>query len=83
MVYFYKILIQLKEKVSNLQMISASVKWTKDVDDFLNRLFVKWQYIFGSHLESARYMKIGFNIVHFKDDKPKEILGKTSYLKYL
>ncbi|XP_025420540.1 putative ATP-dependent RNA helicase TDRD12 isoform X2 [Sipha flava] len=74
MVYFYKIFIQLKESISNLQMISASVKWTKEVDDFLNRLFVKWQYIFGSHLEAARYMKIGFHFVHFSDNKLDKLL---------
>lgn len=83
MVYFYKIFIQLKKSISNLQMISASVKWTKDVDDFLNRLFVKWQYIFGSHLEAARYMKIGFNIVHFNNSKLEKLLGKTIYFKFL
>lgn len=82
MVYFYKVLIQLKTKISNLQMISASVKWTKYVDHFLNRLFIKWQYIFGSHLEAARYMKIGFNIVHVKDNKLEKILGEISYFKY-
>lgn len=56
-------------------MISVSVKWTKNMDEFLNHLFVKWQYIFGSHLEAARYMKIGFHVVHAKGDKFRQISG--------
>jgi len=79
MIYFFKILKKLKEKTNNLQLISASVKWTKEIDEFLNLLFVKWQYIFGSHLEAARYMKIGFNVVQVKDDKPGQILSIASY----
>lgn len=74
MLYFFKILTKLKE--NNIQIISASVKWTKDVDAFLNQLFVKWQYIFGSHLEAACYMKVGFNLVQLKDDKLSTISCK-------
>lgn len=59
----------MKDKTNNIQFISASVRWTKDVDDFLKKLFVKWQYIFGSSLEAARYMKVGLNIVHSKNSK--------------
>lgn len=73
-------LMQLKEKFNNIQLISASVKWSKDMDAFLNKLFVKWQYIFGSHLEAARYRRIGFNIVQVMDDKLKNISSKISFL---
>ncbi|XP_060837177.1 putative ATP-dependent RNA helicase TDRD12 isoform X2 [Rhopalosiphum padi] len=73
--YLFKILIKLKEKEKyNIQLISASVRWNEEVDTFLNQLFLKWQYIFGSPLEAARYMKIGFNVVHVKDDKLEKIL---------
>ncbi|XP_060864055.1 putative ATP-dependent RNA helicase TDRD12 isoform X2 [Metopolophium dirhodum] len=72
---FLQILTKLKEKEGcNIQFISASVKWNKDVDTFLNRLFIKWQYIFGSPLEAARYMKINFYVVQVKDDKLEKIL---------
>jgi hypothetical protein len=78
--YLFKILIKLKEKEKyNIQLISASVKWNEEVDTFLNQLFMKWQYIFGSPLEAARYMKIGFNVVHVKDDKLEKILRKQYF----
>lgn len=79
MIYFLNILKKLKEKTSNIQLISASVKWSKEMDKFLNLLFVKWQYIFGSHLEAARYMKVGFNIVQVKENKLEQILSIMSY----
>lgn len=68
----------MTENTNNVQFISTSIKWTKDVDEFLNALFVKWQYIFGSPLEAAHYMKIGFNIVHVKNDKLEKILRKIN-----
>lgn len=75
MPHFLQILTKLKEKEEcSIQLISASVKWNKDIDTFLNKLFIKWQYIFGSPLEAARYMKIGFNVVQVKDDKLEKIL---------
>lgn len=60
-------------------MISASVKWSKEIEEFLNLLFVKWQYIFGSHLEAARYMEIGFYVVHVENNKLEKILGTVCY----
>jgi len=81
MSYFLQILTKLKEKEKcNIQFISASVKWNKDVDTFLNQLFIKWQYIFGSPLEAARYMKINFYVVQVKDDKLEKILRKKKIL---
>lgn len=71
--------MKLKENTNNIQMISASVKWTKDIETFLNQLFVKWQYIFGSHLEAAHYMKIGFSVVLGKN-KLEKVLGKYNKL---
>lgn len=83
MPHFLQILTELKKKEGcRIQLISASVKWNKDVDTFLNQLFIKWQYIFGSPLEAARYMKIEFNFVQVKDDKLEKILRKTNYHKY-
>lgn len=74
---FLQILTKLKEKEGcNIQLISASVKWNNDVDTFLNQLFIKWQYIFGSPLEAARYMKINLYVKQVKDDKLEKILGK-------
>lgn len=67
MPYFFNILKKLNEKTNKIQMISASVKWTKDMDTFFSQLFVKWQYIFGSHLEAARFQKVGFHVIHVKD----------------
>ncbi|XP_015363727.1 PREDICTED: putative ATP-dependent RNA helicase TDRD12 [Diuraphis noxia] len=87
MPHFLQILTELKKKEEKygIQLISTSVKWNKDVDIFLNQLFVKWQYIFGSPLEAARYMKIGFNLVQVKDDKLEKILeflkNNTKYLR--
>lgn len=75
MSYIVNCLLKLKEN-RNIQFISASVTWSKDIEDFLKQLFVKWQYIFGSHIEAARYMKIGLQLVHVKNDKLKELLGK-------
>lgn len=70
---------KLKEKEgSRIQLISASVKWNKAVDAFLNQLFVKWQYIFGSPLEAARFMKIRFNVVQVQADKLEIILRKQN-----
>ncbi|XP_025202131.1 putative ATP-dependent RNA helicase TDRD12 [Melanaphis sacchari] len=75
MTYFYQILMKLKAREGcSIQLISASVKWNKEVDTFLKQLFLKWQYIFGSPLEAARYTKIGFNVVQVKDDKLEKIL---------
>ncbi|CAI6372649.1 unnamed protein product [Macrosiphum euphorbiae] len=72
---FLQILTKLKEKEGcNIQLISASVKWNNDVDTFLNQLFIKWQYIFGSPLEAARYMKINLYVKPVKDDKLEKIL---------
>lgn len=71
--------MKLKKNTDNIQMISASVKWTKDIEAFLNQLFVKWQYIFGSHLEAARYMKIGFSVVLARN-KLEKVLGKYNEL---
>jgi len=83
MPHFLQILTKLKEKEGcSIQLISASVKWNKDVDTFLNKLFIKWQYIFGSHLEAARYMKVGFNVVQVKDDKLEKILRKKNSYEY-
>jgi len=81
MSYFLQILTKLKEKEGcNIQLISASVKWNNDVDTFLSWLFIKWQYIFGSPLEAARYMKINFYVVQVKDDKLEKILRKKKIL---
>lgn len=80
MAYFSQILIKLKEKEGcSIQLISASVKWNKEVDTFLNQLFLKWQYIFGSPLEAVRYMKIGFNFVQVENDKLEKILRKQFF----
>lgn len=79
MISFLTILMKLQENKKNIQMISTSVKWTKNIDTFLNKLFVKWQYIFGSHLEASRYMKIRFNVVLAKD-KLEKVLGKYNKL---
>lgn len=68
----------MEENKVKVQCIATSVRWTKEVDEFLNELFIKWQYIFGSHLEAVHYMKIGFNVVHVKDDKLEKILRNTS-----
>lgn len=75
MSYFLNCLLKFEEH-RDIQFISASVTWSKDIEDFLNQLFVKWQYIFGSHIEAARYMKIGLQLVYVKNDKLKELLGK-------
>lgn len=82
MLFCLENLIKLKESSNYIQMISVSVKWTKDIDEFLNKLFVKWQYIFGSHLEAARYRRISFNIVKVMDDKLEKISSKISYYFY-
>jgi len=84
MPYFLQILTKLrkKEEGCSIQLISTSVKWNKDVDIFLNQLFIKWQYIFGSPLEAAHYMKIGFNLVQVKDDKLEKILRKKNCYEY-
>lgn len=75
MAYFSQLLIKLGEKEGcSIQLISTSVKWNKEVDMFLNQLFLKWQYIFGSPLEAVRYMKMGFNVVQVEDDKLEKIL---------
>lgn len=77
MAYFSQLLIKLREKEGcSIQLISTSVKWNKEVDMFLNQLFLKWQYIFGSPLEAVRYMKMGFNFVQVEDDKLEKILRK-------
>lgn len=82
MAYFTQLLIKLREKKEcSIQLISASVKWNKEVDMFLNQLFLKWQYIFGSPLEAVRYMKIGFNVVQVEDNKLEKILRNQFFLK--
>lgn len=68
--------MELKNILPRIQLISASVKWTQDMDEFLKLLFHKWQYIFGCHLEAARYMKTEFYIVHLKTNKLKIISCK-------
>jgi len=82
MPHFLQILTELKKKEEgcDIQLISTSVKWNTDVDTFLNQLFIKWQYIFGSPLEAARYMKIRFNFVQVKDDKLEKILRNKKFL---
>ncbi|XP_050427955.1 putative ATP-dependent RNA helicase TDRD12 [Adelges cooleyi] len=72
MLYFFKLLSKLKEE-KPIQFVAASVKWSKHVDEYLDALFVKWQYVFGSHLEAARYMKIGFHVIPAVTDKMKKI----------
>ncbi|VVC26106.1 Hypothetical protein CINCED_3A001557 [Cinara cedri] len=67
-------LLKFKNKSNDIQFISSSVSWSKDIDNFLNQLFVKWQYIFGSHLEATRYMQIGFSLVQVQNDKLEKIL---------
>ncbi|XP_050523372.1 putative ATP-dependent RNA helicase TDRD12 isoform X2 [Daktulosphaira vitifoliae] len=72
MFYFFDLLTKLKEN-RQIQFISASVKWNKYLDEYLKRLFVDWQYVFGSHFEAARYMNIGFYIITSKNDKLSKI----------
>lgn len=75
---------QLKSRKSNIQMISASINWNTNLDEFLKTVFVKWQYIFGCHFEAARYMNMGFNVVQVKDDKLEHILSKIyNFFKHL
>lgn len=76
MFYFLNCLLKLKENSRDLQLISTSVTWSKNIDNFLNKLFVNWQYVFGSHLEAARYMKIEVRLVQLQNDKLKKLLGK-------
>lgn len=84
MEYFLNLLLKVKEANSeNIQFISASVKWTRDIDEFFNKLCVKWQYIFGSHLEAARYTKVGFNVVKVQNDKKEKVLGNYSVDKLI
>lgn len=71
-----KVFRKHKENNINMQMIAASVKWSRKINEYLNWLFVKWQYVFGSHLEAACYMNIEFNVMHVKDNKLEKILGK-------
>lgn len=80
MVQLLKVLTKCKENNPNIQMIAASVKWTRKMNEYLNKLFVKWQYVFGSHLEAACYMNIEFNVMHVKDNKLEKIFGKYTVL---
>lgn len=80
MVQLLKTFTKCKENNTNIQMIAASVNWTRKMNEYLNSLFVKWQYVFGSHLEAARYMNIEFNVMLVKDNKLEKILGKYSVL---
>lgn len=77
--FFLNTLKKLKENTNNIQLICTSIKWINKLDKYLKLLFVKWQYIFGSHLEAAQYMKIGFNVVQVKDNKLEQILSIASY----
>lgn len=74
MFFIFDLLTELKEN-RQIQFISASVKWSKNLDEYLMRLFVEWQYVFGSHFEAARYMEIGFHIITSQKDKLSKISG--------
>lgn len=80
MVQLLKVFAKCKENNTNVQMIASSVKWTRRMNEYLNCLFVKWQYVFGSHLEAACYMNIEFNVMHMKDNKLEKILGNYAVL---
>lgn len=75
MVHFSKIISSVKEKINNLQMIAVSVKWTNGMHTFISLLFFKWQYIFGSHLEAARFMNVRFSVVQVENNKLEKITG--------
>lgn len=77
MEFFSRILKEIKD-VNPVQIISASVKWNRLINNYLNQLFVNWQYIFGSHLDAVNYMNIQFTIVEVdKENKIKLMLGKV------
>lgn len=79
MIFFSNILLELKEN-NPVQIISTSDKWNEKMENYLNLLFIKWQYVFGAHIEAARFMKIQFYVVEVnKDDKLDLMLGKTKY----
>lgn len=79
MIHFSKIISSIKEKNNNLQMIAVFVKWTIETHTFISQQFIKWQYIFGSHLESARYMNVIFRVVQVEDNKLKKVAGMSFY----
>lgn len=63
----------MKNRFTKVQLVSTSVRWTKNIDEFLKKMFNLWQYIFGCHLEAARYINIEFYVVHLKLNKLKMI----------
>lgn len=75
MFHLSKIITVVKEEINNFQMIAVSVKWTREIHAFMSRLFIKWQYIFGCHLEAAHYLNVRFNFVQAEKNKMKKIVG--------
>lgn len=73
-----KMLLDTRNDFNEIQFISTSVKWSEDMDEFLKDYFYEWQYIFGCHLEAARYLNIQFCVVHLKKNKLKMISCKKT-----
>lgn len=79
MIFFSNILMKLKDQ-NPVQIITTSDKWDEELDNYLKLLLVNWQYVFGAHIEAARFMKTQFNVVKVKkEDKLDLMLGKTKY----
>jgi len=75
MFHFSKIITVVKKEINDFQMIAVSVKWSREIHAFMSKLFIKWQYIFGCHLQAAYYMNVRFNFVQAENNKMEKILG--------